>query len=650
MQATKEQKTIKIHRPSIKTKINELRRHPATNALFPMIFSLFLLVTLEWVARGTLANNWQRTGFFQSLGHSFPSFLVTYLLLLFVYVFIWQLSDRHWLATALVGIGGYLPAVVTYYKMQMRSEPFLPWDLSQIGDLMNIKDNVQFTIPLPIIITALLFILFIAAAGFIKPSKKASKKNERQLRLALSGTSLVLASLLVIFVFLSPTGSAFIGIRQDAWMQDRYYRTNGVIAGFLTNLQMLNIKEPANYSEANLDAIVAETQNGNGDNTPYYANSPALGKDLPEQPDIIFLMAESFWDVTALDGIKYEREVMPNLEKLSREGAHGTVYTPSFGGGTCDVEFEALTGFSMEFLPAGSKPFQQYLKEDTFSLPQHLKSEGYDTMAVHGFGARFWNRDMAYPRLGIDTFIAEEDFINPERRRGFISDNAMVDKMIEQLDARGENADPLFLHAVTMQNHSTYDRDNYADWNLVKITDYPKSIPYNTIGQLEDCATGVHQMDAALGKLVNYLEQSERPTILVFWGDHLNTMSDGYTIFEETGYIEREDTASPNLYKTPLLMWSNYADESVDLGIIGSYQISPVMMDLYGLEKPMQFDYLAQQLGTMRARSHGLVVNEDGTIKEELTPAQQTSFENQELLQYDYLFGERYVQKKFSKS
>ena len=30
---------------------------------------------------------------------------------------------------------------------------------------------------------------------------------------------------------------------------------------------------------------------------------------------------------------------------------------PSFGGGTCDVEFEALTGFSLEHLPAGSKPF-----------------------------------------------------------------------------------------------------------------------------------------------------------------------------------------------------------------------------------------------------------------------------------------------------
>ena len=34
---------------------------------------------------------------------------------------------------------------------------------------------------------------------------------------------------------------------------------------------------------------------------------------------------------------------------------------------------------------------------------------------------------------------------------------------------------------------------------------------------------------------------------------------------------------------------------SVDLGTIAAYEISPVMMDLYGLEKPLWFEKLARR-------------------------------------------------------
>ena len=46
------------------------------------------------------------------------------------------------------------------------------------------------------------------------------------------------------------------------WMQDRYYKNYGVITGFMTNLQVLDIEAPENYSEKSvleLDARVEET-------------------------------------------------------------------------------------------------------------------------------------------------------------------------------------------------------------------------------------------------------------------------------------------------------------------------------------------------------------------------------------------------------
>ncbi|MFV0413393.1 MAG: LTA synthase family protein [Oscillospiraceae bacterium] len=625
------------------------------NTFFSLFMPLYVLVTLEWIARGTLAGNKQNNGFFQALARHFPSFLISFLFLFGIYVFLSRLTGRHWPAALAIGILGYLPAIVTHYKLTLRGEPFLPWDISQVGDLMEVSGNLEFEIPVSIAVSLSLFLVLFVFSFFVKFSYTPAQKvggswwkrvfwgNKKRLFYTLS--SLALCLLLLFGIFLNPTGTALAGIAEDMWMQDRYYRTNGVITGFLTNLQMLQIDKPEGYSEETVAGIEQQIEVASASQKPYYSESYAATADVVEQtPDIIYVMAESFWDVTALEGIEYDQEIIPNLTALRQEAAYGNVYSPSFGGGTCDVEFEALTGFSMEHLPAGSKAFQQYVTADTFSLPQYLKSTGYDTLAIHGYGRRFWNRDQAYPRLGIDEFYASDDFVNPDKRRGFISDDAMVDKIIEQYEQRSSASDPMFIHAVTMQNHTTYNRNKYPEDELVKVVSAPSTISDSVIGQLEDCATGIREMDAAIGKLVSYLRTSSRPTILVFWGDHMNPMSDGYSLFEETGFIEKGDTASPELHKTPLLVWSNYSTNSVDLGVVASYNISPVMMDLLGLEKPLLFEFLIQQMDVMHARTRGITVNADNSTSEEMTEQQQQTFSQHAILQYDFLFGDHILE------
>ena len=69
-------------------------------------------------------------------------------------------------------------------------------------------------------------------------------------------------------------------------------------------------------------------------------------------------MDESYWDVSELEqyGFAFDTDVSANLHRLQETSASGRAYSPSFGGGTCDVEFEALTGYSVSYLPNGSKP------------------------------------------------------------------------------------------------------------------------------------------------------------------------------------------------------------------------------------------------------------------------------------------------------
>ncbi len=618
-----------------------------TNVLLCLLIPAAATLTLEWIARGSLGDNIQGNGFFQSLTAHFPSFLLSYAMLAALYVLVSQLTARHWIATLAVGLTGNVPAIVTHFKMNMRGEPFLPWDISQIGDLMGVKSSVELTIPASVYIVVALWAVLTVAAGFVCIPRGVTRKTDWSLRLVSGGVALALFLGLLNGVMLNPAGAAAMGIVQDPWMQDRYYRTNGVITGFLTNLQWMQIAKPEDYSEDAVREIEAWLS-GEDARAPLFEDGyAAKGGQLSQWPDIIYLMAESFWDVTALRGIAYDQPLLDNLNRLSRQGARGTAYTPSFGGGTCDVEFEALTGFSMEFLPSGAKPFQQYVTEDMFALPRYLKSSGYSTVAVHGYGRRFWNRDMAYPNLGIDTFIASEDFINPETKRGFISDNAMVDEMIRQLENRTGDA-PVFMHAVTMQNHTTYNRNKYPANQLVRVTSAPMDVSDSVVGQLEDCATGIRDMDAALGKLADYLAGSERPAILVFWGDHMNPMSDGYNLFEQTGYIENGDTASPRLRETPLLIWSNFDETAVDLGTLATYNITTAMMDLYGFEKPPVFDFLAKSFEVIRGRTRGITIGPDNGYTEEFTPEQRQFFDRYAILQYDYLFGNNYHQKAHS--
>lgn len=312
------------------------------------------------------------------------------------------------------------------------------------------------------------------------------------------------------------------------------------------------------------------------------------------------------------------------------------------------MEFEALTGYSMEHLPSGSKPYQQHVTRPMFSLPNYLKEQGYSTLAIHGYYRKYWNRDKAYPHLGIDRFIAAENFIAPERKRSFywkgglISDAEMGAKIIDEFEQRDKNK-PLFMHAVTMQNHSSYNEKNYPGEELVNILEAPEGLSKETRSQLRDFATGIHQADAMLGSLIEYFSKVDEPTILVFWGDHYNTVGKGYELYEKTGYIEKGDTKSPMLHGTPLVMWSNYSDQAVDLGTIGAYNISPVMMDLFGLKKPLFFDFLLEGMTHYRARTRGITVEPDGSYSEDMTEAQQQWFDNHWMLQYNMMFDESFI-------
>ena len=621
----------------------------AARMAFPLAASLITVLLGEWIARGALTADTVTSFIFP---HA-EAYLLAWLFLFLVWLLLDWIFRLPPLSTLGMAVLGCVPCAVNFYTLQLRGEPFLPWDLAQVSEAAGVASAAGIKIQTSMIVTAVVELALMAGSFFLY---RGRHKQRWLPRVAGSAATAAALCLLIFGVYLQPAVCQAIGIVPDAWMQDRYYRYYGVVTGFMTNLSNLEIDKPDNYSEEAVDAILDNVDESQKFSTsPLYPTSYAATTAKDEQvkkPTIIYVMNESYWDVSELEqyGIKFDTDVSANLHALQQTSAYGRAYSPSFGGGTCDVEFEALTGYSASFLPSGSKPYQQHVTKPMFALPSYLKTQGYQTAAVHCFWAKYWSRDTAYPNLGLDDFISLEDMHGVTKVRkhywtnGLVTDDSMADQIIGQYEKMKASSDePVFLHAVTMQNHTNYNKDNYPDDQRVKVLEHPAGMKASTVGALEDFATGIRDADAMLGKLTAYFSQVDEPVILVFWGDHYNPIDSNYDVYTTTGYAS-DSSADPRLHQTTLLMWSNYSDTQVDLGTIAAYDISPVMMNLYGLQQPLYFQFLNRQLRVAsRACTRGVTMNLDGTTTLEPTEFQQRWTQEHWMLQYDLMFGKGYA-------
>ena len=414
---------------------------------------MFLVLT-EWIARGTL----NADTFLQYIFPHAEAYLLAWGLLFLVWLALDWLTRFAPLATLLSALLGCLPATVDFYTLQLRGEPFLPWDLAQVSEAAGVASAAGIHVQTSMILSAVLVLALTVGSFFLY---RGRQKLPWVRRLAGFAASTAAACALVFGVFLQPAVTQALGILPDAWMQDRYYRYYGVVTSFLTNLTNLEINKPESYSEEAIDAILDDVEAGEKYTTgPAYPDSYAAqtpAEERVEQPTIIYVMDESYWDVSELEqyGFQFDTDVSANLHALQQSSAYGRVYSPSFGGGTCDVEFEALTGYSVSYLPNGSKPYQQHVTKPMFALPSYLKTQGYQTAAVHCFWARYWSRDTAYPNLGLDDFISLEKMHGVEKVRrhywttGLVTDDSMADQIIGQYETMKEKSDaPVFLHAA----------------------------------------------------------------------------------------------------------------------------------------------------------------------------------------------------------
>ena len=479
---------------------------------------------------------------------------------------------------------------ISLQKYTVRGMWLLPEDLqlaSQVGELagmVNVWGIVRMVLMVAVIIAVGIF-----ANKVFERWRKEWTRDEPKLTTSTSWlmsvgvfvTSVVLffASTLWLFFPAEPKGGdTWLGTAIVKWNQVENYKWNGLFFGFLFNMKPVRAEKPEGWTREAVEEITARYQQRSiEENT---GRMSLADEDI----NILFVMNESFYDPTDIKEFYpwSGGDITPNLHNLQQYALSRTHFSPEYGGGTANIEFEALTGLTNFWF--GGMPFQDTVsRRPGFpSIAGPMNSLGYRTIGVHPYNGEFYKRVTSYKHMGFDEFYDQEDFVDPIRlgRSPYIADESAYDFVLDLLEADDQKK---FISLITMQNHTPYDQvfdEHELQFKLEREAENK--------GHIEGFFQMLHYSDAALGGLIERLSASDKKVVLVFWGDH----SPG--LWHDLIYTENDDL----IHKTPLVIWKNFEEngtmEEIP-GMVSANQIGNIMFDALGAQKPYLY-YLLDDL------------------------------------------------------
>jgi len=145
-------------------------------------------------------------------------------------------------------------------------------------------------------------------------------------------------------------------------------------------------------------------------------------------------------------------------------------------------------------------------------LPHRLAADGVDSVGIHGFGLRMFDRGLWWPRIGLQPWRwrGEKDLaMNCNPAFPGICDEEVIAEAVRQAQTPGR-----FVYALTLDTHLPMDKKR-----LAPVPSDLRVICDATGTPLEAC-----QLVQELGELLAYLEEklirSESTPLVVVVGDH----------------------------------------------------------------------------------------------------------------------------------
>ncbi len=518
-----------------------------------------------------------------------------------------------------LGLGVFalsLFGAINFAKLTVLKTPFFAWDILYLRQMYALAEVIPLSAG-----TLVAGSLILLTSGYL-----AWRSFRYGTRLGLFyRTALVCLAVVGFAWFFSSRGPLYLlRVENIVWNQDVNYETHGFLLAFSMNINPLLINQPETYDSDVVQRIIVHneiiSENYNGEGRPV---------------SLIIFMSESFSDLSGVTILSPENP-LENFQRLAATYPSFRLVSPTVSGGTSLVEFEVLTGLFNAFLPPGAIPFDHYIRRPVPSLVSFLRDKGYQTVAIHPFHSWYWNRENVYPHLGFQRFIALEHFQDAYKRGPFVSDESLVDKIIEVIDGA---TGPYCIHAVSMQNHGPYFPGRLGD-ELVVDGDFPEALRL----ELGSYLTGVMDSDRQLARLLQFLERRDEQVIVLFFGDHQPSLG--------TELARLSSLAEPvsdllaidyKLHQTPGLLWANKAGLLDPRDI--PEQLSPAYLPALVLHQmghalPGNLFFLHRNLQAYPVIHRKFVLDREGNIASFDNFKSDTLFDELNLLQYDILFGE----------
>lgn len=193
--------------------------------------------------------------------------------------------------------------------------------------------------------------------------------------------------------------------------------------------------------------------------------------ELSERPNILLVVLEGF-SANVVEATGGERDVTPNLNRLSREGVlFRNMYASSFRTD------RGLVAVVNGYLAQPTTSIMKYpVKSRTLpSLARSLRDRGYHTDVLYGGDINFTNMRSFFFSAGYDELVADVDFpLSSRLSKWGANDDITFERLYDDL-VQGRKEEPWLSTFLTLSSHEPfevpYDRLAHPYLNSVAFTD-----------------------------------------------------------------------------------------------------------------------------------------------------------------------------------
>ena len=421
---------------------------------------------------------------------------------------------------------------VNALKVANLGTPLLPADFRMVGQLrkggMHVLGGYLPHSPWPYL-AIIGGIALIVAMWRFEPPLFARRTGGKRIVVG----SVVGVTLATLLIGVPGWGNLYNG--HKLWLEPWSASATTSHSGLVSSLVMFHLQDRRSNKQKADPSAVNNLLQSTGDALRARMQTPV--GDSTALPDIVVIQSESFFDPSIMHG--YENaKLTPNLTRLASGGMSGPLHVPTYGGGTIRTEFEVLTGLSLRYFSNMQFPYLQLNNKVVPSMVRVLRSHGYETVAIHGNDPTFWNRNTAFKVLGFDRFVSQSSFpANAAMDGKYMADSAMTDEIMAQLKDAGA---PQFLFAISLEAHGPYDvpPKDAAARDAIPV---PSTVNAKDKLEVQNYLYHMQHADQELGRLAELLAKRSRPTLLLFYGDHLPGLTDAYA---STGFVDGQSMLS----------------------------------------------------------------------------------------------------------